>query len=188
MHYHCEVWLPEKVHGKSVEVLREDQEAMQAIMEPILAPYGEESGSKKKIKFWDYWRIGGRWTGEHDGYNPSQDWVNYKTCWLCHGSGVRSDVPGKEKVICNSCHGTGAALEYDPQYHVGDIMRVKDIRDAYTYYTLVLARPRTVVLQSEKWMGMGKGFKAGKWGKDIKKDLAGYGIRDGWLVTVDCHS
>jgi hypothetical protein len=42
---------------------------------------------------WDWWQIGGRWTGTFaDGYNPSEDPNNIEVCSLCEGTGQRTDA------------------------------------------------------------------------------------------------
>lgn len=42
---------------------------------------------------WDWWQIGGRWTGELDGdYDPRQDIENQEWCNICDGTGNRSDM------------------------------------------------------------------------------------------------
>ena len=38
---------------------------------------------------WDYWTIGGRWTGQLDGHDPTKDPENIETCHLCSGTGDR---------------------------------------------------------------------------------------------------
>jgi hypothetical protein len=41
----------------------------------------------------DYYVIGGRFTGLFDGYDPRQDSDNYETCVLCNGTGRRLELP-----------------------------------------------------------------------------------------------
>ena len=42
---------------------------------------------------WDWWQIGGRWTGHWSpDYEPEKDPRNTETCRMCQGSGMRTDI------------------------------------------------------------------------------------------------
>ena len=41
---------------------------------------------------WDWWQIGGRWTGSLDEYEPEKDLENQEWCSFCAGTGNRSDA------------------------------------------------------------------------------------------------
>ena len=69
--------------------------------------------------FWDWYQLGGRWTGMFDPeYDPEKDPRNIKTCWLCKGTGVRDDEIAQKARLenpeykCNGCNGTGKAVEW----------------------------------------------------------------------------
>lgn len=91
---------------------------------------------------WDWWTIGGRWTGHLSiSYEPEKDLDNYKKCWLCGGSGTRSDgmdvseckqpSPAGHPVIgkgCNGCNGTGYEMKYPSDLKpVGNFLRIKHL-------------------------------------------------------------
>lgn len=76
----------------------------------------ECSGSGKNISTynpfskWDWWQIGGRWSGYFDpDYNPEEDESNFETCFVCGGTGMRSDALGQQRresdpdFTCNGC-------------------------------------------------------------------------------------
>jgi hypothetical protein len=71
---------------------------------------------------WDWYQIGGRWTGTLDGYDPQTDPANKKHCWLCDGSGIRDDTLGKQmrekdpSYTCNGCKGTGEMDKWPTEY------------------------------------------------------------------------
>ena len=46
---------------------------------------------------WDWYTVGGRWSGTLDDYNPYTDPKNQQECWLCKGTGIRTDRPDKEQ-------------------------------------------------------------------------------------------
>jgi hypothetical protein len=82
---------------------------------------------------WDWWQVGGRWTGTLDNYNPSKDPKNLKTCWLCQGTGLRNDELGKQarkenpEYTCNGCGGTGKSVEYPSNWsHDNNIMPLSE--------------------------------------------------------------
>lgn len=54
---------------------------------------------------WDWYQLGGRWTGAYDGYDPSKDRKNWKKCDICGGTGERKDVAPEDfkKGYCNGC-------------------------------------------------------------------------------------
>lgn len=78
MHYHAEVWIADKY---------EAEELVAAAMEP----YNEET-AKRREGLWDWWVIGGRWSGVHAKIDPTKDPANYEVCFLCCGTGKRRDV------------------------------------------------------------------------------------------------
>lgn len=102
----------------------------------LLAPYDENQVAFADGSRWDWWVIGGRFSGLLDGYDPTQDPVNIKICDLCSGTGER---PGGREQFgdawhewcngCNGCHGTGQTLKFASQWrpHDGDRMPARDL-------------------------------------------------------------
>lgn len=75
---------------------------------------------------WDWWGIGGRWTGFLDPtYDPTKDPRNIETCWLCKGTGTRTDMTVANG--CNGCDGTGKSVKCHFEPFDGDQMRWGDI-------------------------------------------------------------
>lgn len=53
---------------------------------------GTRSTTRNPKSKWDWWQIGGRWTGALDGdYDPCQDIENQEWCKVCDGTGNRTD-------------------------------------------------------------------------------------------------
>jgi len=71
---------------------------------------------------WDWWKIGGRYSGKLGTYDPEKDERNYKFCWLCGGTGTRDDELGREArannpdYTCNGCNGTGKELVWPSEW------------------------------------------------------------------------
>lgn len=104
------------------------REDIAALVETALAPYQEQK--------WDWYQIGGRWTGHFDGYNPELDATNLETCDLCGGTGDRATFLGEPKEIqhptgCNGCLGTGTRAKWPTQWpaHEGDVKPVSALTE-----------------------------------------------------------
>lgn len=152
MHYGCLVVLPGCYDGEIEEAV-----------EKMLAPYSEnlevalvtdEDGETywtNPRSFWDWWQIGGRWTGYLSDYDPNLDPNNIETCTPCGGSGTRPD--GVERFGaewaeanngCNGCNGTGMRISWPTQWakHEGDIQRWSAVKERVLsgdkgFYTVV---------------------------------------------------
>ena len=104
--------------------------------------YGYWHNPNKK---WDWWTIGGRWTGKLlIGYDPAEDKDNYKKCWMCNNTGTRPDAnypqdcehqcraasPAGYPVIgkgCNACAGTGWEFDSFHLKPVGNFLRISQL-------------------------------------------------------------
>jgi hypothetical protein len=167
-------------------------------VEPLMAPYCEapppdhiynESG------WWDWWCVGGRYTGRYSEYAPTRDDDNYEVCWLCHGTGERFDGrsgPGN----CNGCckggeaglTGTGRSLKHAPDW--------KPCEDDVVPVRVLVNNPRVglplwVVLPDGTAHGEGPWAEPGTeerniWDEKVAELLRPYS--DMALVVVDIHS
>lgn len=69
---------------------------------------------------WDWWVIGGRWTGwlAPPEAQPEKNPDNWEKCWLCAGTGLRNDALGVQtrlenpEYTCNGCNGKGTNLKW----------------------------------------------------------------------------
>ena len=102
--------------------------------------------------FWDWYQIGGRWTGALDGYDPDKDERNVEECEWCHGTGVRRDVVGvangmAQKQWCNGCDGKGKKVKWPTQWaaHPGDIAPIESLTEEVykRFYRIVTPYCRT---------------------------------------------
>lgn len=193
MHYHAEVWVKD-LNDPTGDLL------------VALAPHEEKHdvASDTLTGFWDWWIIGGRYTGAHTpGYDPEMDERNIETCNLCNGTGFRRDGVAKQflesdpSYTCNGCgtlkdgkwthgpHGPGKKVKWPSQWaiHLGDAMSVREISEELTAYTLIV---NGHVEHMENWDG--KEFTPGplKVAK-VKARLEALGVTTGYLITVDYH-
>lgn len=113
----------------AVLVLSDD--GSEKAIKALLAPYDEDGEWFGDGSRWDWWHIGGRFTGLFDLYDATKDPANSETCNLCNGTGVRPN--GKEQFGeawfkqtngCNGCSGTGISVKWPTQWaaHSGDTM------------------------------------------------------------------
>lgn len=161
-----------------------------------LAPYEEtyDEESDELTGWWDWWQIGGRWTGVWSDYEPESDPRNVEVCTLCGGSGTRPDGIarfGEDWARhcngCNGCQGTGQSVKWSTSWasHDGDVISVEDFlanEDWQQPYRLVV--PEFGAYAREEWDGeqfVKTDFDARK----VLAPLAGGGFR---LVVVDYHS
>lgn len=171
MHYHAEIWIPDTNNNVETEI------------EKILAPYNETNRCRDENcegdcehcsnTFWDWWQIGGRWTGTHDGYDPEKDPQNIENCRFHKGTN------------CPHCKGTGKAVKWPTAwpFHQGDVVPIGEVKDTVTCHTLILGEKIYMV---ERWTG--KAFEKTDFDGKVKPMLAKLGVTNGFLVTVDYHS
>jgi hypothetical protein len=163
-----------------------------------------EYSTWNKCSFYDFYQVGGRWTGEHEKFNPEDDPNNYELCWICGGTGFRNDETGmntrksNESYTCNGCgsfdeksgkwsHGKykqGYSLKWPTKWkhREKDIIPVSDIREDLSCFTLIVDGK---VYHQEKWTG--KEFIKTDFDGNVKNMLNKLGIKDGYLVTIDYH-
>jgi len=162
MHYHCEIWLPEVLNYSDATYK----------VERMLQNYHEES----KRGFYDWYVIGGRYTGSHDNYNPQDDIKNITLCSICNGKGIRDNPPPSPALRgCNGCSGTGTSTKYSYVPHSEDVMEQDKVVDDLSCYTLIIAKGR--------WPKILHDFN-----DQVKPYLKSENLTGGCLVTVDCHN
>jgi len=76
---------------------------------------------------WDWWSVGGRWGGMlAPDYDPHADPANKETCFLCAGTGTRTDMDVAGG--CNGCAGTGLRLKHASDWRqLGNEAQIRDI-------------------------------------------------------------
>lgn len=125
---------------------------------------------------YDWYQIGGRYTGTFDGYDPEADPNNKEVCSLCKGTGKRTDM----EVVngCNGCSSTGISIKWPTQwgFHDGDVVSVADALKSDIWITPIVTPDDWTEIEYEddtvgrqEWVGL----------------LSKY--PDKWLVVVDCH-
>lgn len=141
---------------------------------------GKMKTTRNPKGYWDWYQIGGRWSGVLDGYDPETNPLNTEECGHCRGTKLNngSETP------CAYCEGKGVTPKWPTSWvpYKGDIAIVGDIKERRIPYTIV---SDDKWLSKEKWNGKSfattKDFtkKATKILDDNKENIA---------VVVDYHS
>jgi hypothetical protein len=185
MHYHMEVWLADITKTNTLE--KQIAKALRRYKDDI----------------WDWYQIGGRWTGAHiPGYDSEADPDHQEKCSLCNGTGRRKDTFFlhtneeldawlKQTKGCNGCNGTGTAIKWPTAWkpQEKDIIPVTDLPDGFCCHYLVISTPPRIFSidhydSKEHKFLLNPDFAAGK----VCDKLKELGITSGFLVTVDCHN
>lgn len=158
---------------------------------------GKQTTTYNPHSKWDWWTIGGRWTGLLSGYKPDEDPRNFKTCWLCAGAGKRDDALGRAvraqnpEYTCNGCNGTGRMLKFPTEFvQEGNIAPVSGILPLKPEQI-----PFAVLAPDGSWyergeMGWFASVSGGKsedaWTAEVADLLEKH--RACLAVVVDCHT
>lgn len=178
-HYHVEVHVEKPGEDAAVS-----KGWVRQVAEEILEGYSDH--------LYDWYQVGGRWTGAHSmgKYDPEKDKRNQeKPCQHCKGTGQRGTYQMQghrkdgfvlglspnslvERGLCNVCNGSGISVKWPTDWvgYEGDVIEVKRIPEKLETYYLVTSEDIHDV------------------NGRIKPALKKLGINDGWLVTIDCHN
>lgn len=136
---------------------------------------------------WDWYVVGGRWTGFLTDYNPATDPRNIETCYLCHGSGTRTDM--KVNNGCNGCNGAGKSVKFSYAPYEGDlgtVAQMLDGGDKRIPFAILLPDGRWIERGEMGWWGCVSNEQGrDEWVNQVRTLLEP--LRDRQVVVVDCH-
>lgn len=154
---------------------------------------------------WDWYVIGGRWNGwlADEDKQPENDPRNWKTCWICGGTGKRDDELGRKareenpEYTCNGCSGTGKELKWPTEQIQSDMNIVPvELLLELERRRGELPRPFAFVTPDGEWhekgemgwWGMVRDEKeADSWESQWRDAVAKYSDGEHVLISVDCH-
>jgi len=182
MHFCTEVWLPKKPANA--------RDVIDAVFD------GHSEKDNGGYQFYDWYQIGGRWMNNHDPrYNPDKDPRNKEKCPFCNGTGVPKSMgkfefkrihakdpkPVKPKRDCPQCKGTGKATKWPTNWRVLDFVVIEQDKapKKMTSYYLAVA---------DEEDNLSKLVKLDEDKDTVASKLKELGLKNGFLVTVDCHS
>jgi hypothetical protein len=177
MHFSVFVFTPPVAPELSAD---DGYKKVMADIEAALAPYREDENGGE----WDWFQIGGRFTGTFDGYDPDKDPSNYKPCSYCEATGVRKDMRIRTELgepSCNVCRGTGKAPLWPTQWK----QRVQD--------TVTVGQLRRLLEAPPEGFGSYAAVIDGAWREGVAKNadlvralIEGRDPRE-FVTVVDCH-
>lgn len=116
------------MHYGLLVILDEHPKNLDAAIQDALEPFKDTK--------WDWYQIGGRWTGALSGYQPDEDPLNRETCDLCGGTGDRATwrnepTANQHPTGCNGCLGKGVRSKWPGKWvrHEGDIVPTHTLTD-----------------------------------------------------------
>lgn len=189
----------------SVLVITDPRDDVEETVTRLLAPYDEQGEWFREESHWDWWVIGGRWTGYLDpAYDPYTDPANYVHCKWCQGTGVTpqavaDEYPAYQHNVgkpCIQCATTsdgepkpfpGKMLRWDLVPHPGDRgLPVKEVIERGVKPTFALVTPDGAWHQSGDmgWWGMVSNENTewdDEWQTLVKANEANV------ATIVDCH-
>lgn len=148
-----------------------------------------------KDEEWDWWQIGGRWTGSISSkpYDPRTDARNLEQCQFCENgvttSAIAEQFPAYQEHIgqtCPQCNGTGERVKWPTQWapYLGDVEHVELIPDGFKPYAVC---DGTNWWGSERYLPPDPNHPIGRFEKvelpDWRSTFAGR-----LAVVVDCHN
>ena len=148
---------------------------------------------------WDWWVIGGRWTGYLGGVDPCKNPLNFETCFLCQGTGKRDDHLGQQARLenpaytCNGCEGSGKKLKHAPKWvkEASDTQVIMDIqkenRDKiHEHFYSILVDGVWHTQGDMGWFGISNDqMNDEQWAEHVRKLLEAH--QEKKAVVVDCH-
>lgn len=188
MHHFAAVVVPPDVQRDEVE----------PYVEKAMSPHIEEWDGEEKRGFWDWWQVGGRWTGVWGEYDPQQDPANIETCRVCGGAGLRPDAARFENETpgwtehtggCNGCRGKGTCMKWPTEWrsYDGDIIKVAALLNNPLQRPITVVLPDGTAVERERWTGEEWTKQTDdEWEDALAEALTPH--RDQALVAVDYHS
>ena len=178
----------------SCYVMHRSDRNPQETVSNLIEPYRETDNSGH----WDWFQIGGRWTGALDGYDPEKDPSNHKPCDLCNGTGKRQNPPniGAGNYPCNGCESTGTMFVWPTSFkpHEGDTQPISIVYAGMKFKTQkgsVIYLPCAFVdLQGEWHESPRKETVRNKrnWKDKVLAAFEKVTERPVFVTVVDCHT
>jgi hypothetical protein len=109
--------------------------------------YIEKTMESGYENMYDWYQLGGRWTGIWSTYKPEKDENNWEACDLCDADGMRRDLDGGTATICNACGGDKTRLKWPTSWAPS----ILDMQPARHLLNSTLDVPYYVVTPSGEW-------------------------------------
>jgi hypothetical protein len=165
--------------------------------ERFLAPY--------RGRIFDYFLVGGSYSGVLTGYDPRSNPANTEMCSTCLGTGA--DLRSPE--ACCACAGTGKSLKFPSEWepYPGDVIPLRDVREkvstlARGWHAKQQEKIERLIAESSQDRGLVAFLRAQKravladkfllWSDVYDVEMRRNAVPDEpegrWAVVVDMHS
>lgn len=145
------------VHYRTLVIIEkpDDSDSIEEAVKAAMKPGFED--------WWDWFQIGGRWTGTLDGYEPGKDPANLKPCEFCEATGTTTEAvaqkyPAYREHVgkpCIQCNGTGQAQKWPTEWkrHEGDVRPVESLTaERYEHFYRIVVDGETFTRERyESW-------------------------------------
>lgn len=162
MHSLCYVFVPAEMAS--------DPQSARTAAKNILDPYSYHEDKPHEEAFYDWYQIGGRWTGflSPSGYEPEKDPTNLEKC-TCGGQSS-----------CYQCRGAGTRAKWPTDWaaYEGDAQPVEVV------LRRILSDPPFRFLTIDGPISKSQGTQ--RFCVLLEETVAKH--KDGMVVVVDCHS
>lgn len=176
----------------AVVVLSNDGQSV----DDLLAPYDENGTWFAEGSRWDWWVVGGRFTGALTNYDPTTDPANWELCGYCDDGittrRIADMYPAYEQYIgqtCIQCKGTSKVLSFQLAEYEGDVVPVRDLDiDAMRWIPTAVVTPDGAWHEQGRpgWFGYVDSPKADEdWAAEVAALFAAH--PDATATLVDCH-
>lgn len=167
-------------------------------IDALLEPYNEDGEWFKEGSRWDWWVVGGRFTGLLDNYDPTTDPVNLETCNFCDNGITTQRVadiyPAYQESVgktCIQCKGTSTVVKFILAPHNGDIIQAKDVSiESLRWIPSVIVTPDGIWHEQAQhgWWGttLGEKKEEDRWKKEFT-DLLNTNREGNFAILVDFH-
>lgn len=196
-----DVYNPWEAAERAYLEIQQDRDAPAADCEDCKGA-GEYVTMSNPKGYWDWYQLGGRWSGYLVNYDPESDPAKQETCFLCRGTGKRNDELGKQMraenpaFTCNGCDGTGKSLQWPTAWeaHPADLMPLAAVLEGWlpethTPYALVTADGIWHQRGKMGWFGTSSDDVDGEtWQKFVLEQLRAHDPARTIVATVDCHT
>lgn len=122
----------------AIDKAKVEADGLEAALAWEMEPFDENGTMFRDGSRWDWYQIGGRYTGNLSGYDPYTDPANEEECDICAGTGIRPG--GKEQFGldwfeqchgCNGCDGKGKRVAFQLKPHLGDVKTALTLHESY---------------------------------------------------------
>lgn len=164
------------MHYSAIVIVPDDVDSVEEAVGALMAPWNENTiYSEKRDAYWDWYQIGGRFTGMFDDYDPGKDPANFDPNGTVQVDEKLEPIPG------------AARLKWPTQWktHPGDIVPVSRVPKDIQVCAILTPEPTFHV--RERWVRDEKCWREDPEWPNLMHDLLTRYADGHYAVAVDYH-